>query len=102
MSADADQLQARRAWRLILILAGKEVGGLRPGEIAKALNEGASTVTRLLAASEQEGLCERVPGRDEAWRLGPKLIQIALAHTTGLAAAQKRIDEVTQRYSRAP
>ena len=102
MSAATDQLQTRRALRLIEVLSGKEVGGLRPGEIAKAINESASTVTRMLAAVEQEGYCERVPGRDEAWRLGPKLVQIAKAHTTGLAAAQRQIDEVTQRYSRAP
>lgn len=102
MSAATDQLQTRRALRVILVLAGKEVTGLRPGEIAKAISESASVITRLLAAMSEEGFTERVPGRDEAWRLGPKLVQISKAHTAGLIAAQRQIDEVTQRYSRAP
>lgn len=102
MSAATDQLQTRRALRIIVVLAGKEVMGLRPGEIAKAIKELPATATRMLAAMEQEGFVERVPNRDEAWRLGPKLVQIARAYTAGLAEAQHRIDEVTQRYSRAP
>lgn len=102
MSDKQDQLQVRRTLRAVLVLAGHEVMGLRPTEIAKAIKESPSTVTRLMAAMEDEGFAERVPNRDEAWRLGPKLVQIARAHTAGLAEMQRQLDEVNQRYSRRP
>lgn len=102
MSADKDNAQTRRALRIITVLAGKEITGLRSGEIGKAVQESPSTMTRVLATMEQEGYVERLPAAEERWRLGPKLVQIARAHTNGLAEAQRQIDEVEQRYSRAP
>lgn len=102
MSAATDQLQTRRALRIILVLAGHEVRGLRTGEIAAAVKESPSTTTRMLAAMVEEGVAEEMPDKKDGWRLGPKLVQIALAHTNGLASIAQRVDEVTQRYSRAP
>jgi DNA-binding IclR family transcriptional regulator len=97
-----DHAQTRRTLRIIVVLAGKEVFGLRTGEIAKAINELASTTTRVLAAMEHEGFCERLPNAEERWRLGPKLVQIAQAHVAGLATIERQISEVTNRYSRTP
>ena len=102
MSAATDQLQTRRALRIILVLAGHEVRGLRTGEIAAAVKESPSTTTRMLSAMVEEGVVEEMPDKKDGWRLGPKLVQIALAHTSGLAAIEQRVSEVTQRYSRAP
>jgi DNA-binding IclR family transcriptional regulator len=101
MSA-ADQLQTRRALRIILVLAGHEVRGLRTGEIAAAIKESPSTTTRMLAAMVEEGVVEEMPDKKDGWCLGPKLIQIALAHTRGLTRTAQRVSEVTQRYSRTP
>ena len=102
MSAATDQLQTRRALRILLVLAGHEVRGLRTGEIAAAVKESPSTTTRMLSAMVDEGIVEEMPDKKDGWRLGPKLVQIALAHTNGLANIQRRIDETKQRFSREP
>lgn len=102
MSAATDQLQTRRAIRILLVLAGHEVRGLRTGEIAAAVKESPSTTTRMLSAMVEEGVVEEMPDKKDGWRLGPKLVQIALAHTNGLANISQKVNEVTQRYSRAP
>ena len=102
MSDKQDQLQVRRTLRALTVLFGREVMGLRPSEIAKGIQESPSTVTRLMAAMEQEGYAERVPGREDAWRLGPKLVQGAIAHQRGLAEIQRQLNETTQRFSRVP
>lgn len=102
MSAATDQLQTRRALRILLVLAGHEVRGLRTGEIAAAIKESPSTTTRMLSAMVDEGVAEEMPDKKDGWRLGPKLVQIGLAHTTGLANIQRRIDETKQRFSREP
>lgn len=102
MSTATDQLQTRRTVRIQLVLAGHEVSGLRTGEIAAAIKESPSTTTRTLAALVDEGVVERMPDEKDGWRLGPKMVQIGLAHTAGLANIQRRIDETKQRFSREP
>lgn len=102
MSAAQDHQQARTTLRVITLLFGREVTGLRPSEIAKGIQASPSVVTKLMAALEDEGYAERVPGREDAWRLGPKMVQGAIAHQRGLAEIQRQLNEVTQRYSRAP
>ena len=104
MSApDKTQAQTRRALQIVLVLAGHEVRGLRTTEIAKALKLTAtSTATRDLQVMEDEGFVEHVPGDADKWRLGPKLVQIALAHMNGIARIEREINEVKQRFSREP
>lgn len=92
----------RRFCRLVRLLAGKECEGLRPGEIATALNTHPSNITRDLQVLRDEGLVELVPGLEDRWRLGPTLVQIANAHVAGIARHQARLDEVRNRYSRVP
>lgn len=106
MSEDNDKpeggAQLRRACRYLSVLAGHEVDGMRPGQIAEAMSVAPATITRDFKVLADEGFVERVPGMEDRWRLGPKPIQIFRAHELGLQRMQGRVDEVRQRYSREP
>lgn len=92
----------QRILRALTALAGHEVDGLTVSQLATALRTSPSNALRDLANLRVSGLAEEVPGLEGRWRLGPKLIQIALAHLRHVDQAQKRLDEVQQRYSRTP
>lgn len=92
----------RRVLRLTFLLAGKEFDGMRPSEIAKAMGVSPATVTQDMADLEAEGYAERVPDRPEAWRLSPRLVQIAAAHQDALVRMELKASEIRQRYSRLP
>jgi DNA-binding IclR family transcriptional regulator len=100
--ADQTQTAARRALRALLLLQGHTFEGVRLKQIAEALGCSASTTLRTLEVLQDEGLIERIPGRDEYWRLSPKVVQIALAHQEELLRLRARLDETAQRYSRTP
>lgn len=93
--------QLRRACRAIVVLAGHTVNGLAPGELAKAVDASPSNITRLLANLKQEGFVEKIEETGR-WRLGPKVVQIALAFSQDLSRARSRLDEVSNRYTRLP
>lgn len=97
-----DGRSLRKGFRYYRALAGHEVEGLRPGQIAQAVGVGAATVTRDLRILKDEGVVEQVPGMEDRWRLGPIAVQIALAHMQGLERVTGRMNEVKQRYSREP
>lgn len=81
-------------------LAGHEVGGLTPGEISQACGVAPASVTRYLANLQLAGLVEQM--ETKRWRLGPKMVQIAIAHMHGLDRASAKLNETQQRYSREP
>lgn len=91
--------QLRRAFRAIVVLAGNTVQGMTPGDLAKAVAASPSNITRLLANMKNEGFVEetKVPGR---WRLGPKVVQIALAYQVDISRQETELDQIKQRYSR--
>lgn len=90
----------QRLLRLLLVLAGNEVDGLPPGEIAKLQSCSASLVTRDLANLAEGGFAERVPANGH-WRLSPVLVQIANRYVLNLERASARLAETTQRYTRS-
>ncbi|MGO1072303.1 helix-turn-helix domain-containing protein [Lysobacter sp. CA199] len=96
------QQPIRRALRLLLLLQGHSFDGLRLKQLAEALGTTPSTALRDLLVLAEEGIAERIPGRDEYWRLSPRLVQIAVAHQEEVRRLQQRIDEFSQRYSRNP
>lgn len=88
----------QRVLQMLQRLAGHEIEGLAPGEIAKALRTSASNTTRDLANLRESGLAEELPsGR---WRLSPRTAQIAIAVMKALGDAQDRLDETRQRFTR--
>lgn len=92
--------QLRRACRAIVVMAGHTVQGMTPGELAKAVDASPSNITRLLANLKNEGFIEetKTPGR---WRLGPKVVQIALAYQMDISRQETELDQIKQRYTRA-
>lgn len=89
----------RKTCDLYRLLAGHEVLGLAPGEIAKGLGVPPSWVSQNLPALEAEtGFVERVEGTNR-WRLGVPLVRIATTVSTNLNADQERIAATRKRYS---
>lgn len=90
----------QRLLKSILLLAGNELTGLAPSDLAKALNTNPSNVTRDLANLKEAGLAEQLPDTGR-WRLGPKLVQVAVDFFTSLERSQSSVNEIRQRYTRA-
>lgn len=90
-----------RGYRVLLLLAGHEMEGLAPSDLAKAIGTSQANVHRDLRVLQKCGLAEQL-SESPRWRLGPKLVQVALAYQTRIAAARRRLDETEQRYSRIP
>lgn len=89
----------RQTCELLRLLAGHELLGLAPGEIAKGLNVSASWVSRTLPALAAEtGFVERVEGTNR-WRLGVPLVRIAMTVSTQLGQAKRQLDDISARYS---
>lgn len=89
----------QRLLQLILLLAGNEIEGLAPSDIAKQLATSASNVTRDLANLRHVGWAECLPTTGR-WRLGPQIVQIAMRHLTALDRAERRLSEIKNRFSR--
>ncbi len=89
----------RKTCDLLRLLAGHEVLGLAPGEIAKGLGVPPSWVSQNLPALEAEtGFVERVEGTNR-WRLGVPMVRIAITVSTNLNQAKRQLDELSQRYA---
>ncbi|MFM9881223.1 MAG: transcriptional regulator [Burkholderiaceae bacterium] len=88
----------RKSCELFKLLAGHELLGLAPAEIAKGLDVGAPWVSVNLPALASTGFVERVDGTNR-WRLGVSFVRIAVTVSTNLQAAKARLQEVSERYS---
>lgn len=91
----------QRLLQLIDLLAGHELAGLAPGEIAKALAVNASTVTRDLDNLRTAGWAEITPKGDR-WRLAPHAIQISLRYAAGLQVGMQNQRDTQYRYGTPP
>lgn len=98
MSAAYINAAQQRILQMVMRLAGHEIDGIAPGELAKALHTKPSNITRDLANLREAGMAEEfLPGR---WRLTPRVVQISVAHGAALAKAESQLAEVRQRFSR--
>lgn len=89
----------QRVLKLVLLLAGNEITGLAPADIARQQGCIASMATRDLNNLREAGFAELVPETGR-WRLAPEVVQIAIRHMAALDRAEKRLDEIKGRYSR--
>jgi DNA-binding IclR family transcriptional regulator len=89
----------QRILRLLTVLAGCEIAGLAPSDIAAAQSCSASVATRDLANLKTAGMAEQIPETGR-WRLSPQIVQIAKRHQLALERARQKLDETQQRYSR--
>lgn len=92
----------RRALRIVWLLQGHTFEGLRLKAIADHLKTTMATAYRDMEVLADEGVCERIPGREECWRLTPKLIQLSRAHDQEMTRLRQRVEEIDQRYTREP
>ncbi len=88
----------RKTCDLFRLLAGHEVLGLAPGEIAKGLGVPASWVSQNLPPLATTGYVEQVAGTNR-WRLGVQFVRIALTVSTNLNKARHQLDDISARYS---
>ncbi len=88
--------------RLLYGLAGHSYRGLRLQQIAEGIGEAPSTTLRNLQRMEDDGLVEKSPHDEKCWRLSPRVVQVALAHTEEVLREERRLEEFRQRYSRTP
>lgn len=102
MNGENSQASARRALRALFLLQGHTFEGLRLKQLAESMQTSPSTALRTLELLADEGIAERIPGRDEFWRLTPRIVQLARAHALELDRARSVLNEVEQRYSRDP
>ncbi|PCJ88583.1 MAG: hypothetical protein COA54_02375 [Thiotrichaceae bacterium] len=89
----------QRAFKAQMCLAGHEMEGLAPSQIAKATHMSATQTTRTMANLEIAGIAEKITSNDR-WRLAPRIVQIAIAHTNAMDKADKKLSETKNRYSR--
>ncbi|MBP7645262.1 MAG: transcriptional regulator [Comamonas sp.] len=83
---------------LFRLLAGHELLGLAPGEIAKGLGVSPAWVSINLPALATTGYVEQVEGTNR-WRLGVQFVRIALTVSTNLNKAKQQLDDLTSRYA---
>lgn len=102
-TSQSDKKQGpRRVIRLLWILQGHAFDGLRLKQIQVALKATPSTTLLDLQMLEEEGVAERIPGKEDCWRLTPKLIQLAHAHQAEVQELHRKVDEFNQRCTRDP
>ncbi|MDH2233083.1 MarR family transcriptional regulator [Delftia tsuruhatensis] len=101
MSRATDYTNAaqQRILQLIGLLAGHELQGLAPSELAKGMNVTASTITRDLDNLRSAGWAEQTPQAGR-WRLSPQVVQISLRHAAAIRAGEQTLQDVVQRFSR--
>jgi DNA-binding IclR family transcriptional regulator len=91
--------QQQRLLAVVMTLAGHEIEGLAPGEIAKLVPCAPSQVTRDLANLKSAGWAEQITTTNR-WRLGTLPVQMAMRHMTAMDRARKKLDETSARYTR--
>ena len=100
-ATDYTNAAQQRILQLQLALFGDVVNGYPPSKLAELLNVSASAITRDLDNLRTAGLAER----DDAtgnWRLTPRLPQQAIKVFNAIDAAQRRVDEARNRFTRNP
>lgn len=83
---------------LFRLLAGNELLGLSPGDIAQGLAVSPSWVSINLPALASTGFVEQVPGANR-WRLGVAFVRIAVTVSTNLNQNRRQLDDLSTRYS---
>lgn len=97
--SDYASTSQQRILKVLLALSGHEVNGLAPGEIAKGLKVHDSNITHDLRNLRLADMAEEIPGTGR-WRLSPRVGQIAMDMLAGVDRAQRKVDEVRQRFTR--
>ncbi len=91
----------QRLMRVVISLFGDVIHGYPPAVLAKAVDCSQSVITRDLDNLRTAGWAERLEATGH-WRLTPRLPQQAIKVFNALDAAQRRVDEARNRFTRNP
>ena len=97
---NASTASVARALALIGALAGHVVQGLRLKEICDVVQQAPSTTLKDLYGLESLGWAERIPGRDDCWRLTDRPVRISNHHREEVARWRSQLDHIDANYSR--
>lgn len=86
---------AQKVLRVFKALKGHTLHGLSNTDLARALKESPSLITRAMETLIAEGLAERRP--DGRFALSISALQIAQAHANEMDSAMTRIREINHR-----
>ena len=100
MSAASESVT--RTVKVIKALAGHEFDGLLLGQIAQTCELEPSTTLRYLESLAESGVTVRDSRNPKVWRLGPALVQIAIAFQAHLATKQQALADFANNYTRNP
>lgn len=85
--------QIQRTLRVINIMAGNEVHGISPGEIAKIADTSSSNITRILANLQKQNYAEPLPWDNSRFRLAAGLVQISNTVALNLRQHQQQLQQ---------
>ena len=88
----------KRPLKILKLLAGKSLQGMRLKDIAKALDENEPTTCRTLKKMVDEGFVTQFEHNDH-YALSSSCLAIATAHSIEIGQAQQRIEMLTQRIN---
>lgn len=88
-----------KAFAVIDVLNGHEYSGLRLQQVATAAKLENSTALRLLQELEKLRIVQRDPHDPQLWRLGAKLVRMAVAYQTHMAQQQRQLEDFNRNYS---
>ena len=100
-ATDYTNAAQQRILTLTLILFGDVVNGYPPAKLAEAIGASASVIHRDLDNLRTAGLAEREEATGH-WRLTPRLPQQTIKVFNSIDAAQRRVDETRNRFTRTP
>lgn len=92
--------QVQRTLRIVKVLAGHELTGLSPSEMAEKAEVSRSNITRILANLQFFNWVETVPGNNKRFRLSPGIVQIANTVQMNLNQAQQELQKEQHNYTR--
>lgn len=94
-----DNAAQQRGFALVFLLAGHEMQGLSPSDIAKTLKVKPPSITRDLYNLAQAGAVEKIETTGR-YRLGPRFVRVALAHLAAMDEAEQQLTNIKNKYSR--
>lgn len=89
---------AMKVLSIIPLLAGNELTGLTPSQVAEGTGLSVVQVGNYLATLQQADFAEPI-GDTGRWRLSARFMRIAMAHLRHVDAQQRALDEIKQRFS---
>ncbi|WMO14351.1 hypothetical protein [Pseudoalteromonas piscicida] len=91
--------QVQRVLAAVELMAGKELDGVEPKQLAQELDTSPADVTRILANLAQAGWAERLPGNEKRWRLHKKPVQLSNTVDHNMKNVLRNLQQEYNNYS---